>query len=160
MQGKKEIIRSILLPLKQGSLLLPHSSMVEIIPERIIEPLESAAEWVLGLITWNNESIPLLELETAFGIQSSVKPKRPRLVVIPSLTNDHGYKYLAIRTTGVPTMIQLTGDELLENQGLAFNQKYVQFSGELQGRSVIVSDITKLEADLLLKVPHRLTEEA
>lgn len=160
MQSKKEILRSILLPLRQGNLLLPHSSMVEIIPERISKPLENAATWVLGLITWNNEEIPLLELETAFGIQSSIKPKRPRLVVIPSLTTQHGYKYLAIRTTGVPTMIQLTGDELLDKQDSTLNQQYVQFYGELQGRSVIVSDIVKLESELLLKGPSDITVEA
>lgn len=148
MQTHEKRIRSVLLPLTKEGVLLPHSAMVELLTERDIKPLVDMPEWVLGEVNWNNEAIPLISLEAAFGFRSIEKPKRSRLVIIASLSETNNYKYLAIRTTGVPMLIQLEADVLQQVDSGELNDKYIQFYGMFNHHKVIVPDMGKLEASL------------
>jgi len=148
MQAREKTIRSVLLPLTKDSVLLPHSAMMEVLPERDIKPLANMPEWVLGEVNWNNKTIPLISLETAFGVRNVEKPKRSRLVIIASLSETNDYKYLAIRTTGVPRLIQLEADVLQRADSRELNDKFIQFYGTLNHQKVIVPDMERLEASL------------
>ena len=110
MKMNKEMIRSVLIPLTEGALLLPHSALIEIMPERDIRQLDGAPEWVVGEIDWNNEIMPLLSIEAATGSEKSLKSKRSRVIVLAFLTKNNRYNYLAIRATGLPKLVQLLPD--------------------------------------------------
>lgn len=148
MQAHEKTIRSVLLPLTKDSVLLPHSAMMEVLPGRAIEPLENMPDWILGEVNWNNKAIPLIALETAFGIKTTEKPKRTRIVIVASLSAETGYQYLAIRTTGVPRLIQLESDVLQAADVRDLNDQFIQFYGELNHQTVTVPDMEKLEQAL------------
>lgn len=149
MQTNKEMIRSVLIPLNEDALLLPHSALIEIIPERDIRQLDGAPEWVVGEIEWNNEIMPLLSIEAATGSEKNLKPKRSRLIVLAFLTKNNRYNYLAIRATGVPKLVQLLPDALEAKDTHGIGSKFVNFYGSLNKQSIILPNMAELEANIL-----------
>jgi len=148
MQSQSKEIRSILLPLINGALLLPHSSMVEMLPERKATPIADAPSWVLGELEWSGEKIPLLALEELFHLESNEHLKRTRVIIISCLSDNYPYKYLAIRTTGVPTLVQLSADNFAIEEGGATPEMFIQFKAEFKNRTVIVPDMLALEQSI------------
>jgi chemosensory pili system protein ChpC len=149
MQTNKEVIRSVLIPLTEDALLLPHSALIEIIPERDIRQLDGSPEWVVGEIEWNNETMPLLSIETATGSEKHQQSKRSRLIVLAFLTKNNRYNYLAIRATGVPKLVQLVPDALEAKESHGIGSKFVNFYGTLNNQSVILPNMAELEANIL-----------
>ena len=149
MQTNKEVIRSVLIPLTEDALLLPHSALIEIIPERDIRQLDGSPEWVVGEIEWNNETMPLLSIETATGSEKHQQSKRSRLIVLAFLTKNNRYNYLAIRATGVPKLVQLVPDALEVKESHGIGSKFVNFYGTLDNQSVILPNMAELEANIL-----------
>jgi len=145
VQKQSKEIRSILLPLINGTLLLPHSSMVEMLPEREAFPIDGVPSWVLGELEWSGEKIPLLALEEALHLESNESVKRTRVILISCLSENYQYKYLAIRTTGVPTLVQLGMDNFSVEQSGAEAGGFIQFKAQFKGQTVIIPDMLALE---------------
>ena len=158
MQGHKKMIRSVLLPLTKDTLLLPHSAMIEILPEREILPIDNSPEWVLGEVEWNNERIPLLALEVAFGSELPKKQRRSRLIILSFLSDSNQYKYLAIRATGVPRLVQLEAENLVADELKGVPSKFVEMYGSLNGKKVIVPNMLELEKSILPKKSFKQPE--
>lgn len=148
MQHNEKKIRSVLLPLKKDVLLLPHSALVEIIPEREISPIGNGPDWLLGEIEWSNEVLPLLSFEVALGYEEPEVAKRSRVIVLGYLSEHKKYQYLAIRATGVPRLVQLQAGSLVEKEATGFIQTFVNFYGELNQQRVIVPNMVALEAHI------------
>ena len=151
MQVREDVIRSVLLPLTDRSVLLPHSAMLDVLPERDITLVENAPEWVLGEVNWNNYSIPLVALDVAFGGEKVAKPRRSRIVIVTCLSKNIGYKYLAIRVTKAPRLVQFSEDALTQQDVGDLNSEYIRFYGELNHQLVIIPDMQKLESDISAK---------
>jgi len=149
MQTIKEMIRSVLIPLTEEALLLPHSALIEIIPERDIRPLDNSPEWLIGEIEWNNEVVPLLSMEVAMGSEKNKKSKRSRLIVLAFLTKNNRYNYLAIRATSVPKLVQLLPDAFVAKDTHGIRSKFVNFYGTLNNQTIILPNMAELEANIL-----------
>mgnify|MGYP003387373094 CR=1 FL=1 len=148
MQTHEQMIRSVLLPITSAALLLPHSALVEIVSERHIRPVDNAPDWMLGEIEWANEVLPLISFEVAIGLEKPEVPKKSRLVILAFLSAHSQYKYLAIRTTGMPRLVQLEPDGLKPNEAHGMNSMFIDYYGTLNGQSVIVPNILELEANI------------
>jgi len=149
VQKQSKEIRSILLPLINGTLLLPHSSMVEMLPEREALPVKGMPSWVLGELEWSGEKIPLLALEGLFKLESNENVKRTRVIIISCLSENYKYKYLAIRATGVPTLVQLAADNFAVEENAVDKASFVQFKAQFKGQTVIVPDMQGLEKSIV-----------
>lgn len=152
MPANETMIRSILLPITSGALLLPHSALVEIISERDIRPVDNTPDWVLGEIEWANEVLPVLSLDTAIKSQVSSVPKRSRLIVLAFLSEHSQYKYLAIRAAGVPRLALLKPDSLKSKPMLGVSLTFIDFYGTLNEQTVIVPNMLELEANISQQV--------
>jgi len=71
--------------------------MMEVLPERNIEPIEGSSDWVLGEISWNNQQIPLIAIEAAFADKAAEKPKRSRVVIVASISDKNKYSRFSTR---------------------------------------------------------------
>ncbi|PHS73148.1 MAG: hypothetical protein COB22_02470 [Cycloclasticus sp.] len=150
MQEHEKTIRSVLLPLTNESVLLPHSAMMEVLPERDITPVENRAKWVIGEVIWNNKPIPLVAMEMVFGAEKVEKPKRSRIVIVACLSAENDYQYIAIRTTGVPRLVQFKDETLKLMKFNGLSDEFIQFYGELNHQMVIIPDMKKLESCIVV----------
>jgi len=149
VQKQSKEIRSILLPLINGTLLLPHSSMVEMLSEREAAPLDRGPSWLLGEMEWSGEKIPLLALEGLFNFEPSKSVKRTRVIVISCLSENYQYKYLAIRTIGAPTLVQLGVDNFSVEESLEEASSVIRFKAQFKGQTVIIPNMLALEESIV-----------
>lgn len=146
MQTYEKMIRSVLLPITSGAVLLPHSALIEIISERDIRPINCAPNWMLGEVEWANEVLPVLSIEAAIGSEAPDVPKKSRLIVLAFLSEHSQYKYLAIRATGMPRLVQLGPDSVKPKKTLEVSSKFVDFYGTYNEQIAIVPNMLELEA--------------
>ncbi|ORU90009.1 MAG: hypothetical protein A6F71_03335 [Cycloclasticus sp. symbiont of Poecilosclerida sp. M] len=142
-------VRSVMLPLKDATLLLPHSALAEIVPEREITGLKNSAKWVAGTVSWNNGTIPLVLMEQALGLENSKVTSKHRLIIVRCLGEAHGYRYLAIRTTGVPKLIQASDESVKIEKKNELKSEFVSFSCDVNGQLAFIPNMEKIEAKVV-----------
>lgn len=73
MPQSLQLLRSFLIPLQQGWALLPHSSLVEVLPYTALSTIKDAPPWVAGALLWHDRPLPVVSLDSlAYGIAGPV----------------------------------------------------------------------------------------
>mgnify|MGYP000113777553 CR=1 FL=1 len=67
MNDHTEQVRSLWIPLRQVSMLLPHAVVAEIGNYRVPDGRGDAPDWMLGDINWRGTTIPVVSLESLCG---------------------------------------------------------------------------------------------
>lgn len=124
-------VRCLLIPFGAGQLLLPASVIAEITSYNEPEQLyENQPDWLLGIINWREQRIPLLSFEKAFSLPMVNSVNKARTVVLYGLESTHTMAFYAFKTVDVPsTIAKVTKDDLICNledekhTGLLFNVK-------------------------------------
>ena len=120
MDGVQDKVRSLWIPLREMNLLLPNVAVAEIGSYRAPEVLADMPEWLLGMVKWREQSIPVISLEAVCGLSVPSNPVFSRLMIVNSVSPDSAVKYYAIVTAGLPGLIQFgdeTADEVVEYEG-------------------------------------------
>jgi chemosensory pili system protein ChpC len=107
----------VLMPLKEGQLLLPSVCVAEITPWRRIKPLDNAPGWCLGTLAWRGETVPVIRFERLNASRAKA-PSRGRCLVVMNRTNADGKAlFYALALEGLPRLVQLSGGDLDHHDG-------------------------------------------
>lgn len=105
-----EEIYSLLIPLELERLVVPRSSVAEVI--RYAEPSEGEGDhWLRGFVTWNNLKIPVVSVEMLSGMNVPVPAGRTRIVVIHPVSGGDLGPY-GILAEGFPQMVRISREVL------------------------------------------------
>lgn len=113
--GSQDKVRSLWVPLREMNLLLPNVAVAEISSYRVPAPCEDAPDWLLGMVPWRDQEIPVISLEAVCGLSVPSNPVFSRLMVVNSVNPESPVKHFAIVTAGLPGLIQFgedTADEV------------------------------------------------
>ena len=123
-------VRCLLIPINGGQLLLPCAVVAEVSPYK--EPsttAENQPNWLLGIINWRNQTVPLLSIEEALSL-SVMTPSAPkyRTVILYGLESSQMMPFYAFRAIDMPRTLNITEDSLSHpnadaRMGLVFNVK-------------------------------------
>lgn len=109
---EQQTIRAFLLPIKSGYVLLPHSSMVEVLPFATPLTMENAPSWVVGTMLWRALDVPLVALENlVLNIQPELD-SHTRIVMINTLNAHVDFPYIGLLGTDAPRLINVNYDEI------------------------------------------------
>ncbi|MFV8834585.1 chemotaxis protein CheW [Aquisalimonas sp.] len=102
-------IRSLLLPLDDTYLLLPGTVVAEVVGYTTPQPaaLDEPPEWLLGFVTWRGQQVPCVAFEALNGQTLGTPGTRARTVVLKALGARSGMPYIALRTRGIPRLINV-----------------------------------------------------
>jgi len=106
-------IRSVLLPLHNGQLLLPNASVAEVAAFREADKLPNSPDWLLGMISWRWKDIPLVCFDTLVGMPPQKIGIRARIAICYALGGDPKLPLLGILTQSVPHLTRAS-EELIE----------------------------------------------
>jgi chemosensory pili system protein ChpC len=124
------VVRCLLIPISGGQLLLPNSVVAEVFPYNEPERVaENQPNWLLGLIDWRNQRIPLLSIEEALSLPVATSAKKYRTVILYGLESTAVMPYYALRTAEVPRSVAVKEEDLTEpssekRTGLVFSVVY------------------------------------
>ena len=105
-----EKIRSLWVPIRDANLLLPNMAVAEISSYRVPSRLPDMPEWLLGMVKWQGDDIPVISIEAVCGLSQQSNPVFSRLMVMNSVRPDSPVRHYAIVTAGLPGLLQFAED--------------------------------------------------
>jgi chemosensory pili system protein ChpC len=95
-------IRSVLIPVRGGRLLLPNATVAEVVLYRKPDPLEGAPPWILGTIVWRGWRVPVVSPVVIAARENEEDPSRANLAILKGLSGTVGH--VAVPARGVPRL--------------------------------------------------------
>ena len=107
-------IRSLLIKLSGGQLLMPSAIVAEVLSYREPDDPRDKPAWLLGMMRWRGESIPLTSMEKLLGIPPKEKSAEQRIIVLYGIYNPQTLPFYAILSTDLPHAL-MVGVETQQN---------------------------------------------
>jgi len=146
MEQLDNALRAQLIPLAETPLLLPTTSIAEIVGWQVPAPLASAPNWLLGMLEWRGLHVPLVYFEAACGRPRGEIGRRARIVVLNGIGGHPELPFYALQTEGIPrlTLVDQANLETIPapDERLPLALDYVR----LKGDTAVIPDLDALEA--------------
>ncbi|HEW97842.1 MAG: hypothetical protein DRR16_25065 [Candidatus Parabeggiatoa sp. nov. 3] len=138
------VVRCLLIPIKGEQLLLPSAVIAEISPYKQHEQLDNnPPKWLLGVINWRNQRIPLLSIEEALSLPTDSTTPKYRIVIVNGLEMTQTMPFYAFLATDVPRTLTVTEESLTNSN--ANTHRGTVFNVTLQDKTALLPDLTYLE---------------
>lgn len=112
MSAETEELYSLLVPLSEDRLIIPRACVAEVVRFSAPDREEGAHAWMLGTVTWNGRSLPVVSFEGALGKEVPAATGRTRIVVFYASTGQLKNGYFGIITQGFPQLVRVNRDVL------------------------------------------------
>ena len=107
MAQVESIVRSQIIPLTGINMVLPNTSIAEIINYSKPSPVDDAPDWFLGTVDWRGITIPIVSFEKANEIKASRKSKNTRIAVLNGLSGNDDLSFYGVVVQGIPRLASL-----------------------------------------------------
>ena len=136
-----EEVPTLLIPMHGRPWLVPNIMVAEIIPLRQPDRPGGGPEWLLGILNWRDEDVPLISFERLNESGKVTIGPNARIAVVNNLGGK--LKFYAVLIQGIPRLAKITNEDLVEepvNTGPA-ESMCVQMGGEL----AVIPDLDAIE---------------
>jgi chemosensory pili system protein ChpC len=142
-------IYSMLIPLAEGRLLAPRSCVAEVIAYAEPSPMAEAPPWYLGLLAWNNRSIPVVSFEGMCGQPIPPGSTRARVVVFHGLMRKLECQAFGLLSQGFPQLVRVSSDVLRADPMRVISDRMPALCGvRLMNETPLVPDLERLELQI------------
>ena len=146
---QQQILRSLLIPLQGGQGILPHSSLVEVLPFATPLRLDNSPPWVMGTMLWRSLNIPLVSLEWLIYDTGPDSGTYSRIVMVNTLNKDPRLPYLGIMGINAPRLINLERTQITLDETAGSLRPGVLSWVKVNGQRACIPDIDTIEAQLV-----------
>ncbi len=151
MATQHQEVYSLMIPTVLGNILLPNSSVAEIVPFSNVELFDESAgrpNWFLGHLLWRGRDIPLISVDLISGADDPEANKRSRVAIAHTLNANNELPYIAIVVQGIPRLSHVTQEniKLVETEELPESEK---LRVTVDNVSANIPDLDKLEEMIL-----------
>ncbi|MCX4192654.1 chemotaxis protein CheW [Methylophaga sp. OBS1] len=142
-----QFVHCMLIPLQQHYLLLPNSSISEVIPRTgIVQELAGDASW-LSFIDWQQQRLPLVYLETLLTDGVETQSAGNKLCIINGINPDADIEFYAIPCSGSPQLITLNQAALHLTQD-SNNSPYLHCQIKISNKVALIPNLDQIEASI------------
>jgi chemosensory pili system protein ChpC len=106
-------IRGVMLPVTGGRVLVPNTTMAEVITYARPAPVPNAPVWLLGRLGWRGWGLPVLAFSVLSGITAAESTENTRVAILKALSGHARLPYLGVLTQGFPRLTLIAEDTLL-----------------------------------------------
>jgi len=111
---QQEKIQSLIIPLRHNNMVLPQTSIAEVISVPEVKELHGEQPWFTGHFNWRNQQVPLISIERMCGIGNQDPINRARrLAVLYGLEKHPGLEFYAIEIQAIPHPVLLGNEDLV-----------------------------------------------
>lgn len=148
MLNENTVVRSQLIPLDNMRLILPNTTVAEVVNYEKPDIIDKQPKWCMGVLTWRGLQIPLLKFETLSSGNSVDAGKRSRVIVVNTVSDKKGQQsYYGFLTQGIPRLLSLTAENIIDSP----NKKLVPFvlrNTLIDGNEVLIPDQKAIEVEI------------
>jgi chemosensory pili system protein ChpC len=113
--GKSKEIHCMLIPTEPETLLLPTSTMAEVIDFVQPTPMESAPGWLLGQVEWESRQVPVFSFSDLInGTDMNTVPSKSKIMILKSLSGSARIPYLGLLLADLPRPVVVMDSNLVE----------------------------------------------
>ncbi|EGV50195.1 chemotaxis protein CheW [Candidatus Endoriftia persephone] len=143
-------VRSVLIPLVSGRLLLPNAVVAEVAAYQQAEPLDDAPAWLRGIVEWRRIKIPLIAFEGMLEEEWIREPgNRGRIAVVHTLNGDASLPCFGVVCQSVPSLVRITTENIMPSESDGEISPVVQKSVLVNGETAMIPDLDEVEFMLL-----------
>lgn len=121
MAEKQRQVRGLIVPLQGVSLVLPDSTILQVLTTVQPIPYENSPKWLLGSLDWQKRKLPVLAFEIAGRLAVSLKTQAgEHFLVMKSINHIEKMPFYALQISGVPHPVDFSeaGISLVENTSI------------------------------------------
>ena len=107
MAEQLQEVYSLLIPVTGAKLIVPRVSVAEVTGFLRPKPVRNAPEWLMGLINWQGQEIPLVSFEGLCGRKVPERANRTRIAVTHAIGEQLNPPVIAILTQGYPYLVRV-----------------------------------------------------
>ena len=136
-------IRSILIPIANGNLLLPNANIAEIVAYSAPERSENSPEWLLGNVIWHGWQVPVLSFPVLTEQAQSEPLDEAKICISKCLIENERLPYIGILAQGFPRLVTVTEGLLTE---IPDAMQHIAIAGEvvIGDRQAIIPDLNRI----------------
>jgi len=105
-------VRSLLIPLSSGWLLLPGAMVAEVIPFRAPDQPHREDGWLKGLLQWRDQTLPLISFEQIAHLEQPRCTDNPRIIICYGVRNPKKIPFYGIVTPSIPLSVNVNENTL------------------------------------------------
>lgn len=106
-------IRGVMLPVTGGRVLVPNTTMAEVITYAEPQPVASAPAWLLGRLTWRGWGLPVLAFSALTGVADVEVTENARVAILKALSGNPRLPYFGVLSQGFPRLTLISENGLV-----------------------------------------------
>lgn len=146
-EAVKETVRSMLLPINGGKILLPNTVVAEVVSFSKPVQAEQSLDFLLGTIAWRSVTVPLVSLEKAFGMDLPEQNPRAQIAILYTISGNASMPYVAIHMQGIPHAVVVDEDKLVAAES-SINSELLQAECLLNNETILLPNLLAIESAL------------
>ena len=138
-------IACLMVPVSGRMLLVPSTSVAEIVPFTAVSRVADSADWLLGNYHWRELKVPLISFEQMNGEDRPDLHSRCRVAVLNTTGQSDSLPFIAIMTQGIPRLARVTEDDIQQLDISTDKKLFDLMHVSLAGEEAFVPDIEAME---------------
>ncbi|MFM6987060.1 MAG: chemotaxis protein CheW [Arenimonas sp.] len=115
MESQVEQLRAVLIALPGGKLMLPNTTVSEIVTYAAPEAVDGKPNWYLGAIRWKGYRLPLVSFSAMAGWDQRESVAGAKVAILKGLSGETRLPYFALLTQGFPRLVNIASDQLIDD---------------------------------------------
>lgn len=142
-------IRGVILPVTGGRVLVPSTTMAEVITFAPPEPVVDAPDWLLGRVAWRGWRLPVLAFSVLGGVSASEVTDNTRVAVLKAVHGHARLPYFGVLTQGFPRLTLIFEESLVADAAGADLPTGVREQVRVHDEPAWIPDLEQIEQALV-----------
>lgn len=142
-------IRCVLVPAGSLRLLLPNTTVAEVITQPAHEAVAGAPEWLLGRFAWRGWRVPLVSFARLAGAGAGDAELTVRVAVLKALGGHPKMPFIAVLTQGFPRLTTLNAELIIPTHDGNDLPPGVRAQVLVRDDVAVIPDLEGIEAELV-----------
>lgn len=156
MPQAMEEVYSLLIPVTGGKIILPRLCVAEVMGYSRPQPLADTPAWLLGLVRWQDQDLPLVSFEGLCGRRIPERANRTRVAVVYAVNTGMEPPAFALMTQGYPYLVRVNASVLSQDTGEPYDAEVpVLARVHMANERPVIPDLEAIEDKLLAALPQR-----
>jgi chemosensory pili system protein ChpC len=143
-----DFVPCMIIPLRHHYLLLPNSTLAEVIPSpRVMSTDDAKPNYWIGQCVWNAQNIPIIDLEGLVANSLSNTSDATKLCVLRGINRAANISIYGLPCYGVPQLIHLSESALKQAENV-IESDYVHYQIQVGNKIAYIPNLDAIETML------------
>lgn len=146
-------IRGVMLPVTGGHVLVPGTTMAEVITFARPAPIPDAPDWLLGRLAWRGWGLPVLAFSVLAGVAAVEPTDNTRVAILKALGGHPRLPYFGVLSQGFPRLTLIASDLLVTDDAAGPLPAGVREQVRVHDQLAWIPDLAAVEREIVGSLP-------